>query len=175
MTPLILDSALIDVASGSKKIVNNSGLRLHPYLVDLVILKNWDIIPLVKTAALGLEYKTFIHLQKPSPNPNFERVANKKAQSTLSNAFWASSDMAETGWGLVLFIQLKCNSLLMLSDEDLCFINPTWSLWIILGRTWSNLSANVLDNILQSTFIRLIEVYNWLGPLNPYLSLVSVI
>ena len=74
-------------ASGSRKIVNKSGLRLHPWRVKRDISKNGDIIPLVKIAALRCEYRTFTHLQKPSPNPNFASAANEKVHSTLSNAF----------------------------------------------------------------------------------------
>lgn len=78
------------MARGLRKTVNRSGLRLHPWRVDLDM--NEDIIPLVKTAALGHGYRTFIHLQKPSPNLNFDRAENEKAHSTPSNAFGASRD-----------------------------------------------------------------------------------
>lgn len=46
---------------------------------------------------------------------------NKKGHSTLSNSFWASSDIADKGQGLVLFIHIKYCTLLMLLVDDLFF------------------------------------------------------
>lgn len=80
---------------------------------------------MVKTAALGLKYKSLTHLQKPSLKPNLDNAVNMKSQSTLSEAFWASKDIAEIGEELFLFAQMRCRRLLMLSAEDLFLTKPS--------------------------------------------------
>lgn len=80
---------------------------------------------MVKTAALGLKHKSLTHLQKPSPKPNLDNAVNMKSQSTLSEAFWASKDIAEIGEELFLFAQMRCRRLLMLSAEDLFLTKPS--------------------------------------------------
>lgn len=93
-TPLILESSLILIARGSKKIVNKRGLRLQPCQVDLEMLNNGDNIPLVMTAAFGPVYNVLTLLQKLSPSLNFDKSVNKIFHSTLSKALWASSDIS---------------------------------------------------------------------------------
>lgn len=54
-------------------------------------LKKGDML-LVRTAAKGTEYKSFIQEIKLDPKPNILRVKNRKSHLTRSNAFSASSD-----------------------------------------------------------------------------------
>lgn len=56
----------------------------HPCLVPLCRVKRCDVVPLVVTVAVGVEYKIMIQLIKDSPKPNFLK---RNFQFTLSKAF----------------------------------------------------------------------------------------
>lgn len=59
-----------------------------------------------------------------------------------------------TGSVFSLFDQIRCNNLLILSVDGLFLVNPTWSVSMILDKTFSKHRAKILLRILQSILIK---------------------
>lgn len=83
---------LIAIASGSMANINNIGDRGHPWRVDRSKVSGLEIILFVKTLAVGLVYKIWIHLRNFCPNPYLGKTLNKYGHSILSKACRASNE-----------------------------------------------------------------------------------
>ena len=114
-------------ARGSMKMVNREGESGHPCLVPLCRVNLCEVCPLVMTVAVGEVYSVLTQLINDSPKPNLLRVWMRNDQLTLSKAFSASKVVMMVGWLCVAEWCMILNSLRVLLDECLPFMNPVWS------------------------------------------------
>lgn len=124
---------------------NNSGDNGHPCLILLPKGKYEEDRPLIQRVAT--------QLLKVSLSPKVFRVEKRKRHLTLSKAFSASRLIT------ILDNWITFKNLLILLQEFLPVTKPVWSGLLIQGRTFSRHCASVLDNILKSTFKRLMRLY----------------
>lgn len=156
---LIFGLFLLASVRGSMIIRNDSGDNGHPCLVPLPKGKYEEDRPLIRTVASGLLYYSLTQLLKVSLSPKVFRVEKRKRHLSLSKAFSASR--------LITILDNFCwrdnwitfKNLLILLQEFLPITKPVWSGLLIEGRTFSRRCASVLDNILKSTFKRLMRLY----------------
>ena len=145
--PLYMFFCLIDSASGSILIANNSGSRQSPCLTPLLRQKMWTytIDPL---SDFGLSYIVFTQSVNVEWTAKAVNVWNTKFHLTRSNAFWASKLSTLVCWDLFLVHNIIFNVLLVLLVPCLPGMMPVWSGLINLVIHCCTLYANTLLRFL---------------------------